>query len=102
MRSAMAALVPCSCLLVAAAGMEVDYEGAAEAFHAGNALLREGSLAGAEAAFRRAAALNPSDPAFFVNLGAVLFRAGRAAEAEEMCRQAVAVAPHMALSLIHT
>jgi len=74
-------------------------------FHHGNRLLRSGDAAGAEAAYHQAAALNPTDPAFYVNLCAVVARGNRFDEAEGSCRSALALAPsmgraHMALAQV--
>jgi len=73
-------------------------------FHAGNRMLREGNVYGAEAAYRQAIALSPWDPAFFVNLGSTLLNGekhgapARHAEAVDAGRQAVAVNPQLPMS----
>jgi len=59
----------------------------------GNALLGEGKIDAAAAAFRRALALSPHDPKAMTNLAGALAQQGRMDEAANYCRRAISLAP---------
>jgi Flp pilus assembly protein TadD len=59
----------------------------------GNALMRQGQNADAEAEFRKAVGLKPSLPQPHINLGNLLSKAGKFREAEAAYRRAIALDP---------
>ncbi len=67
-------------------------------FNKGLLAHQQGRLDEAAVAFREAAALNPSEPITFNNLGAVLKSQGNAAEAVDVFKKAIALDPKAAMA----
>jgi len=69
-----------------------------DAFNLGLQLQQAGDLDRAEAAYRKAMALNNADPMLYNNLGVVLYTQGKMAEAAALYQKAIKLSPNLALA----